>query len=351
MTGWDFLHYLIEKGFSWPGVVLILIGIIIWIITHPEKVVAWNVQIETWIAGIVPKKRKRAFEKRLNLTIETARTRFESAMPLYMQRFLPYDLKVTWVSEEETMDSILEDQQVIVYVPSYKDEAKQAVGVLYNYCSNGFVRNAKIYMPGDAVTASDLIMTEKLAQYAGRKVYDYFIRQYLPEKMGKDKTYRAVLNKLRQIDRDGLFLPVLINEIDKYVNKISPSPPSEEIVMTIIHLMEFVLKIATHDQGERVPLTFNENGIKIRVFLAVSDSQVSEIDSLIERIEQGVLNRSVDTIYILATGTKIGFAHEIATKVYERNPQDIFDPVTTQYKRYTKSAIGTDAVCYEINVR
>ena len=68
MTFWDFLCEFIEKGgLAWTLLVIALGGVF-WLIAHPQVVKEWNVQITMWIAAIAPKKRKSAFEKRLNLT-------------------------------------------------------------------------------------------------------------------------------------------------------------------------------------------------------------------------------------------------------------------------------------------
>ena len=350
MTGWDFLYAFIEKGgLAWTLLLVALCGII-WLIAHPQVVKEWNVQISMWIANIVPQKRKRAFEKRLNLTIDSAKTKFSESAPLFMQKFLPYDLKVTWVGDYDTIESVLDDKQIIIYVPSYKNEAKQAVGVLHSYCSEGFAQKAKLYMPLNARKASDLVITQKLAQHAGHNIYDYFSREYLPEILKEDGSYRDIFEKLQKVDRDGLFIPILLNEIDKYANKIYPSPSSPETMNIIIHLMNFIYKIVVRETGDLVPLTFCEDEIKIKIILAISDS-TGDINIPIKEAEYAIQNQKVNTVYILATGSKIDFAKDIAKKIYERNPQDIFDPVETNYKRYTRRPSGKESVCIEINTR
>lgn len=350
MTFWDLANKFIEKGgLAWTLLVIVLAGLV-WLIAHPDVVKAWNVQISMWIAACVPKKRKRAFEKRLNLTIDSARKKFSEAVPPFMQRFLPYDLKVRWIDGNESMEAVVEDRQIVVYVPSYKNEMQQAIGVLHNYCINGFAQKAKLYMPKDAKQASDIIITQKLAQHAGHNVYDYFNREYLPELIKKDRSYALILEKLQQVDSDGLFLPILLNEIDKYANRIYPSVPTPEKMDVIMHFMNFIYKIATRDRGELVPLTFVEDSIKIRIILAVSDV-TSSIDKPVKEAEEAIQSRSVNTVYVLASGFKMGYAREISDNIYKRNPQDVYEPIETCYKRYRRQANGSDSICFEINLR
>ena len=350
MTFWDFLCWFWEKGgLAWTLLLLAAVGFV-WVLGHPEKVKEWNVMFSVWKAGFVPKKRKRAFEKKLKFTIETTKDRFSKAAPAFMSRFLPYDLKVEWVDENDTMESVVDEKQIIVYVPSYMDEIKQVVGVLHNYCVTGFAQKAKIYMPNNAQKASDILITQKLAQHAGYNVFDYFNRYYLSELQSRDEACARVLDQLKKVDVDGLFLPVLLNEIDKYANSIYPTEPSPETMDTVMRFMNFIYRIATRERGEIVPLVFCEDQIKVKIILAVSD-----MDFDTERPEKDADNaiqaHSVNTIYVLATGRKMAYAREIAEGIYKRNAMDVYDPVETEYKRFTRRPQGADSICFEINVR
>lgn len=350
MTVWDFLCKFIEKGgLAWT-LLLVAIIAIAWLLAHPQVVKEWNVQISMWIAAIHPKKRKKAFEKRLNLTIDSAKTKFNDSAPPYMKKFLPYDLKVEWVDEKETMETVTRNKQVIVYVPTYKNELSQAVCVLHNYCTNGFANKAKVYMPQEACKASDLVVTQKLTQYAGHSVYDYFNREYLPELLSTDKTLKTMFGMLQKVDRDGLFIPVLLNEIDKYSSKLYPAVPTGDVAKIIVHLMDFIYKIVSRDPGENVPLTFCEDEIKIKIILAVSDVSYN-IDPLVRDAENALQEQKVNTVYVLATGSKIPFAQSISDRIYERNPLDVHEPIETNYKRYTRKPSGSDSICFEINRR
>ena len=91
MTFWDFLFKFIDNGgLAWTLFALALAAVI-WLIAHPQVVKEWNVQITMWIAAIAPKKRKKAFAKRLNLTIDSAKTKFTESAPPLMKKFLHLD--------------------------------------------------------------------------------------------------------------------------------------------------------------------------------------------------------------------------------------------------------------------
>ena len=114
--------------------------------------------------------------------------------------------------------------------------------------------------------------------------------------------------------------------------------------------MDFVYQIVARAPGELVPLTFCESEIRVRIVLAISD-WADGIDKSVKDAESAIKDRSVNTIYVLATGSKIDFAKDIANTIYKRNPQDVFEPVETNYKRYTRTVSGADSICFEINLR
>lgn len=349
MTLPDLIYKFYKHGGLIWTLVILLIGFILWLIAHPSVVKEWNTQITIWIAAIVPRKRKKAFEKRISQTIDTAKKRTEENMPLYMKKYLPYDLKVKWVGENDTLEAITEEKQIVVYVPTYKNDLQQVVSVLHSYCSEGFAQKAKIYMSDRSKKASDLVMTQRLAQNAGSSVYDYFNRVYLPKIREKDKSFLIALDALKKVDRDGLFLPVLMNELDKYANIIFPSEPSKESSEIIKNLMNFIYKIVSREPQERTPLTFCQGEIRIKVILAVG--QFPQIDKLIHEINDVIRTKAVNTIYVLATGSKIYYAKEIAQRVYNQNIMDVYEPIETSYKRYTRRVNGADSICFELNIR
>ena len=349
MTLWDFIDKNMGKGLPWIIVALLVAGII-WLLAHPNVVKEWNVQISTWIAGLIPKSRKRAFEKRIDLTVSSAREKFSESLPQNMQRFLPYGLKVEWVEKDEDIDAMLKNNQVIVYVASYKDEAKQAISVLHNYCITGFASKAKLYMTSRTKEATDLVMTEKLVQKAGHHVYDYFNRVYIPEILKTNPTFKTAYENLKKVDQDGLFIPIFLNEIDKYANTIYPMSPTDDTQNTITNFTNFVMKIVNKSPGENVNLVFCQDGMRIKIVLAISD-MTSNLEPIIDSIEKHINAQDIDTFYILATGRKVEFANTIATTVYEHNPQDLYEPIITQYKRYSKNRMGNNAICYELNTR
>ena len=72
-----------------------------------------------------------------------------------------------------------------------------------------------------------------------------------------------------------------------------------------------------------------------------------QIEAIVSQLELIVASRKANTIYILASGTIIEYANQIATGLEEKVIQDIYEPQITQYKRYTRMAKGKDSICFE----
>ena len=140
-----------------------------------------------------------------------------------------------------------------------------------------------------------------------------------------------------------------VDEIDKFANVIYPADPSHEIHDRIMRLISFVYTIASREPQEIVPLVFCEDEIRIKIILAVATGSL--LDNPIRDAERAIKDKSINTIYILATGSKIDDAKTIARRVYENNSQDLYEPIETHYKRFTRRISGTESVCYELNLR
>lgn len=353
-TVWDILYEFLVKGMPW---VLLVVGIILigYIIVHPSIANEWNVFFSTLIAKFVPRKRKKTFERRIDLTLQKARSRISQAMPEYVQQFLPYTLKVEWIeptNENEYIESIVQDKQIILYVPSYKGEEKQSVNIMYNYCMKGFADKPKCYMKEEDRKASDLLMTGKLAQSAGPHVYDYYSRVFVNEMLQTDSMIKNSYEELKKIDVDGLFLPIFINEIDKYAGRIYGTGDTSRPIQVIDHFKKYLLRIINKKQDENVELDFDEDGISVHIELAVGRYVTDKrIDGIIDRLESIIEKGKICTIYVLASGTKMESANMIVTGLEERVVQEINEPKVTQYKRFTRMSEGTESVCFEINVR
>ena len=344
MSEWDIVSKVIDKGF-WVSVAVLLAVVLVVFVANPDKAEKWNTIITTWIAHIVPKKRKQAFKKNLRYSIDTACEKFDEENPHIRDNMLPYKLDVEWVEDDEKIEAIKKDKQIIVFVPSYRDQSKQIIGVLHNYCSTGFAEKAKVYMSNSQKEASDLIMTEKLVKNAGPAVFDYYNREYIPVILSENRSFKIAYENLKKIDRDGLFLPIYINEIDKLANAIYPQEPTDQVCNLITDFGNFILRIVNKKKDELVDLIFHNTPIHVLIVLAVSD-QTTNIMPIIQSIEKHI--KFVNTIYILASGSKIKDARAISCELYRRNTQELYDPVNNSYIRYTHNIQGVESICIEI---
>lgn len=342
-TIWDFLY---DKGILF----LVIFGFIIFtffMFTHPKIIKEWNAIVTNWMAKWIPKKRKSAFEKNLSIIIDTAKDNFIKESPQFFQKFLPYDLKVEWVNKDEEAGTIFNGKQVVVYVPDYKNETNQTISVIHNYCVKGFAEKAKMYMGEDTKIATDLVLTRKIVQLSSPHIYDYFSREYIKTMYRENPTFNAVYNGLCLIDNDGLFIPLLMNEIDKFAAKLHPIEPNEEIASIIVKFTQFIYKIANRKQNENSNTIF-VNGIKIRIILAVS-KETLDITNAIKAMKGDLKRNIINSFYVLASESMRPYAKEIVNTIIKDCPDRIKIASETHYRRI-KGLRFLDSVCYELSI-
>ena len=346
MTLYDLLWELLQKSI-WILLVCALIFLVVYMIIHPEKTREWNAFFTEKKAAFYPKEQNRSFEKRISLSLDSAMTNFATVFPAFKKRFLPYELKIEWITGEEDMTPVLNGKQAIIYVNDYRDDTKQIVTVISSFVETGFAEKAKYYMDNNLEKAVNVLVTKKVVQSSKPHVLQYFNREFLPEQFCRSEKIRNIYDNLCKIDLQGLFIPIFINEMDKLACSIYPMDNTHEIQVLIYKFLEFILKIATK-QRDSVPTLFKESEISVKIVLAISD-RTADITPQLESIDLS-LDNGISTVYIIASGSKIPFAEQIANQVYAKNYGRLEDPRFFQYKRKGRKLESTDAVCYELRL-
>ena len=345
-TFWDVLTRFIPTTIPYV-IIFALVFLIVWVIIHPEIAEKWNALITNWIAKYNPKKRKIAFEKNFKSTINDAISKSKKDLGDNYTKFLkPSELKVEWVNEDTVHESIFTDKQAIIYVNDHKNIEKQIVNVLSEYVRKSFIETSKYYLKPEYNNASDCIIVKKIIKYSRPNINHYFNDTYLPESFKVNPSYRIAYDKFKRIEEQGNFFPILIRELEKYTTKIYPSDSDNTVEKNILDFIEFIYRISTRIKSSTNNNRYTNGDIGISIIFAVSDyvEQSNDISKLLTLIKHDLEKTNINTIYILGSGRKTDYAHQIAQTVYKQNHNLLEEPIETKY-----SLNKTRAICIELN--
>lgn len=258
------------------------------------------------------------------------------------------DLKVEWVNDETPPDSIFNDKQAIIYVNSHNNVDKQVISIISEHIKHSFVETVKYYLTPEYNNASDCIMVKKIIKYSRPSINNYFNKTFLPKSFERSPAHRIAYDALVDIDKQGMFFPILINELNKYANRVYPDEPDANTEKHILEFMDFILKISRRKPREKAETFFKNAHICINITLALSelDAIRNDISRKIEEIDNDIKN-GAKTIYILGAGSKISFATAIKDTVCEKYIDILENPIETEYY-LGSTAKNTRAVCYEL---
>ncbi len=326
-------------------IVIALVLLLIYLIVHPETVYSWNASIVLKFAADNPEKRKRAYEMKLNNTVSPFLILLNKAYPSTKKTFAPYSLKTHWADDD--IDSLLKDTRAILYVNDTNDALKQSVSLVYNFMENGFSETVKNNMSDCSRRAIEAFITQKVLQNNTAYIYDYIFNEYLPDELQKSRSAAMTFENLKRLDKQGLYIPILLSELERYCGAYYPYTYNPDIINIIREFIKFVYILAKKTAGETVPASFFRDELRIRVIILFNGSADYSIDNIIFHIKDDIANY-INTVYVIATGSRAEIAESVSNKIYKRYEDYFSEPKKVSYMRYGNRPSGTHAACYEL---
>jgi hypothetical protein len=79
----------------------------------------------------------------------------------------------------------------------------------------GFLHNGKAFLHPTVSKACNLVMVRKIIEAADRRGLNYFLRRFIKEYIGDDQEIYSLYYTLMELDRRGLFIPILIKQTER----------------------------------------------------------------------------------------------------------------------------------------
>ncbi len=228
---------------------------------------------------------------------------------------IPLDLKIEWIKSEEK-DTFIKNGRVIVRMKQSVNPHENLVVATSEYIKSGLLPNEREYLDRCIMDASSILLLRKIIAGSGSHSLNYLDNNYITPKFEADSELKETYNDLVRVDKNGMFVGVLLNEYQKAATKIYGDYPDEELFAESKEFLRYLYKIAIDAITETTQLDFNRDYFKVSIFLASKDFTLNKhgIEGIarkaLEQVEQGV-----ETIYVFGLGRKIDVAHNIAQEL------------------------------------
>ncbi len=259
------------------------------------------------------------------------------------------DLKIEWVKEENP-ETFIKNNQVIIRMSQNTNPHKNFVTAVNAYVGTGLLPKAQKYIDSTILGVSKAAVSRKLIVNGDPEAVEYFDEHVLLPLTQDDVEAAQIYDELKTIDKNGMFINILLNEYAKASQRIFPEEPDPLLVAESKELLTYLHRIAMCSVDDVSDFEFNREYFKIHIFLTAKTStyKKSGIKPYLKHIATAISN-GVETVYIFGLGRKIDVAKEISTEL-KKTDFRIDNVIPHPYRHKSLDGRSVQGICVEVNV-
>ena len=257
------------------------------------------------------------------------------------------DLKIEWVKEENA-ETFLKKNQVIIRMSQNVNPHKNYVTAIKTYVGHGLLPKSKRYIDSSILSASKVAVGRMLVVNGDPEAVDYYDETVLEPIISCDEEILERYEALKTIDKNGMFINILLNEYAKVTQKVYPEESDPLLLAESKELLNYLHRIALGGVSDVSELQFNREYFKIHIFLTAKTRtyQRSGIRPYLKHIRTSI-NEGVETIYIFGLGRKMEIAKEITNELSQTDFRVNYVN-THNYRHRSLDGRTVSGVCYEV---
>jgi hypothetical protein len=303
--------------------------VVIAILKNPEKVEKWIALV--W-SGVL----------RLNIGIRSAHKAyvqhdFQGRVNEFVKRhsrempgFQVKGVKLNWETADTKRKAFIEADRVVVRVRREDPHHENFVKAVYLFVSTSLLYRAKRYISPSQGRAIDLFVTMEIFKSERPEVVDYFLERYLhPDMDDTSAKTSQYFDKFIPISKAGLFYPVFLQEMDYLGQKVFGARKSQQIVVEVNELIDFLEAIALRRVGdEKTELHFVQQYCRFAIVIVGKQPKLEQSTTPYVKFVQG-LDRNTETVYLIGRAENERKIQQVCAELSETY-------VTTAEKKLSK---------------
>ena len=242
--------------------------------------------------------------------------------------YAPYNLSIRWVPEESERQSFLQGQTVVARL-SYDDNPHlNYLTALSLYMKQGFLPQARQFLPSDVRRAMDLAtITILLASVGNRAAQSMFLEEILPYEWETQSSAKTPYSYFLDMEEFGLFRRLFLPEVFEYgIRERVGGPRSKhkaELSRFVRWLKDLTSDMEYHSLAE---LQFADDSIAVHVVPVGVRSKIEEkgVQPYVNAVER-CRNDNVDAVYLMARGQSRKIIPEICDTVRDMGLCNVSD--------------------------
>jgi small subunit ribosomal protein S1 len=233
---------------------------------------------------------------------------------------LPYDLKIKWVKTSER-EAFFDGNKVVVCMDNKRNKMHSIVHTVNDYVSSALLVKEKSCIDKSIYKSSCLVMTRKLLMDTYEDGVTFFFDNILNIEMEKDEALKNSINKLINLDDNGMFVQILLRELKERSSIVFGKTDNSNFIDETKSFINFLHDIAVRKFGDdSTKLSFRGVYYKVGVILVAKPItfQMHGESSYIKRFKQKVIE-GMDSIYLCARNEKVNILESVLKEINKMN--------------------------------
>lgn len=292
-------------------------GITFYFVTHPEKIQKWG-SIIGWLVSRIYTGAEYFSTK---WEIEGKMNSFVSRLDSQIKGYFPF-VKIKWTAKGND-EIVWEDGQAVIVMRDRGHRNKNFVHAAYFFTSEVMLKKSERHLSKSQKTSLDLFATQKLIEQENRASLEQFMNNYLSPSIEKSDAVRSLIQQYVNIDKIGVFFPVLIQELIYLGNKIFLEKPTDQVIEEVKLHINFLERFSQREEGDKtVQDEFVGRYCRCAIKIIASWQTRERGDVLIHAdMLSRVINRDFENIYIIGR-TDLGnkqYMNDVVTYLLEKH--------------------------------
>jgi len=302
----NFSQSLIDYWWSFP--IGILLFLLIYFFTHPDKIAIWSSMISGWFETLSKKSAKHSVS-----------TDIQSRISSYIKSnkandILPYGLKFKWL-KGENFSSYVEGEDVVIIMDYHHNNARNFINAINEYTAQAFLPKVRHEIPQTILTAAELVLQERIIQEKRPDALEMFRSEVLPTKTSNNEEMKKMLERFKLLDKLGYFDNIFLSEVVFAGGRLQGLENNQKK-----NDFEGLIGLLEGMDDETKPLEYQGNVFKVDIILVAKQFKkfFQGTHPYLKRAEDAA-SKNFDSLYVLGREPNKSFVDEVITRIKEKN--------------------------------
>jgi hypothetical protein len=287
----------IGQAVAWVVPNAFWIGMLVYMISHPEVAAKWGAIINSLFSKIS----KGAERRSVALDIQARLNSFSKHINSEVASVIPYGVQVEWVIGGVSRESFLKENKVVLRLGYHTNEDDNIVRAALEYIARGMLSSSRPHTDEKVMKAVDLISTKKLLEKERKTALPYFYTEIMDPYRQSDSDLDKFVLIANNLDEVGYFSRILLRELQILGVSREFSLPEEKVKEDTRQFMDFLdSKVLKKPAGVDVDPTFVSDSISVSiVYVARGGGYIGHHLKWINKC----IKKGIRRIYICAWGS------------------------------------------------